>query len=446
MDLNGNAGMLKLPGYSNFLINGTFRCCISKLTSICLVLLFSLFIYGVKFSFFPLDLYRCLYIVFIVLFFFRVVRFRVARVWFYLIFLSLFVLAYSLFISFYNRSFELTFSRMVLDYFLTFLIFVPVFYKIVEYLKLDILKLIIYVAAMQAIVMFLMLAIPSFQKLVLSIIDTNGIERSEGAFRFRGVGFTGLATYSMAVTQSFALYLFHIYWSKRLSVFELLYSIFLFILIFFSALLSARTSLIFLLSLLFSYLIIYFFTKNENLIKAIKFMFVLLFVTFFSVISILATINSPEIVKLLEWGGEVIFSFLNNGSASTASTDAMKSLFFIPEDYTILFGDGHYLSESGEYYMFTDIGYLRVLLYGGILGSSLFYSIFIYLSFLLLKSVKSNWGALYSVPLFIYSALLFVVNIKGSIFFDGFIAIKLMTIFAFYLLQKNSEIKYPSDR
>ncbi|MGE6648189.1 hypothetical protein ACQKE0_02840 [Shewanella colwelliana] len=403
----------------------------SKIFYLFCIVFLSVILYGVKLSILPLDLYRIFYILSFVLFCFCFEKIIIYSQWGRVILICFIALFFSLLISLYTKSNELVFIRMVLDYFLTFLFFIPVVFLVIKKYNVDFLLLLIHVVFFQSIVMFVMVAFPSFQKLILNLIDTSGIERTEGVFRFRGVGLTGLATYSMAVTQSFGLFLFHYYWKRNLRKVEFLKSTFMFVAILLSSILSARTSFLFIVALLLCYFIIYVFSTDSGFKKKLSFVFYFMVLSVFLLLLLLGSIDSPVITKMLAWSGEFFISLFSSGNVSTDSTDALKGLFFIPKENTILFGDGQYLSSLGEYYMSTDVGYLRVVLYGGIIGSLSFYAIFIYLFYILMINSYRIYGLLFTIPLFFYSLCVFVVNFKGSIFFDGFIAFKLVALVAY---------------
>ena len=196
---------------------------------------------------------------------------------------------------------------------------------------------------------------------------------------------------------------------------------------------SARTSFIFVFLLLFGYFFSYFLSKDNMLKKRLLLMVCFLIFSIVIVVLLLSSMDSPVIEKMLTWSGEIFVSLFATGTVSTGSTDAMKELFFIPIERTFLYGDGQYLSALGEYYMSTDIGYLRVLLYSGIIGSASFYMMFIYLFFILINSSYRSFGLSCSFPLLLFALGVFVVNAKGSIFFDGFTVFKFVALIAYWL-------------
>lgn len=401
-----------------------------------LVMFSSLIFYGVKFSFFPLDLFRLSYVFSFVILLIFSSKIKYSSEWLLLCFFTIVSLFISVFVSLYTKSNELVFVRMIFDYLLTFLVLIPVFYYFLKKINIDIVSFVIHMVFFQSLIMFLMVGFPSFQKFVLSIIDISGIERTDGVFRFRGVGLTGLATYSMAVTQTLALFLFQFIWKDKLSNSSLVFSFVMFFSILLSSILSARTSFLFILILFLSFLCIYSTSSNMLLKRRLLNVLMFIFIAFSILILLLSSIDSPVIVKMLSWSSELFVSFFETGSVSTESSEAMKDLFFMPDEFTFLIGDGQYLSSLGQYYMSTDIGYLRVLLYGGLAGSISFYFLFLMLFYILLSSICKVYTFSFSLPLFFYFICIFIVNIKGSIFFDGFIVFKFISLLSFHFCRE----------
>jgi len=351
-------------------------------------------------------------------------------------------LSFSILVLLYTQSHDLTVVRMHVDYVVSIIFIAYLIALLLVNMKIDVVNAIITMAFLQACLMLLMIAFPAFQKLILNLIDVDGVERAEGSYRFRGVGFTGLATYSMAVAQSLSLFLFPIYWSRQSSPFRFIVSCIVFAIICISALISARTSIIFIVALFFYFLYITISSPSLVLKRRI-FLVIVLSISFISTgILYLAGAESSELATLYSWGTELYRNFAESGAVRTDSTDALATLYFMPEQFTLILGDGVYVDEAGGYYMSTDVGYIRVALYGGIVGSVLFYFSFAFLMYIAYIQTKLKFGRQFSYGIVIYSLLIFLVNAKGSIFFDGFIAIKLLMLYTTSLLvysQKGKE-------
>lgn len=131
-----------------------------------------------------------------------------------------------------------------------------------------------------------------------------------------------------------------------------------------------------------------------------------------------------------EFGFEMFYNYLDEGSLTTSSTEQMKEMYKLPDNtITYLLGDGMFynnqMDDAEGYYMGTDIGFLRLLYYFGILGSLLFFLLqFVILykcsSYVTNKRIK----ILFIISIFIYMLLL---NLKGltdliflNVLFGGF--------------------------
>ncbi|MEZ8412221.1 O-antigen polymerase [Vibrio splendidus] len=411
-------------------------------------------IYGVNIQGIPIDIYRVFYLFSIAIIIFKFASsdftYTIPKPWYIAVFFFLFSSIFVVLISIYTNSFEITFLRMNIDYIITLLIVSPVvcFFYLSNPIfrgsyEKRIIHLVLAIISFQALVMILMLIFPPIQKMVFSLISTNGAHvRYEGDFRFRAIGLTGFSSYSMAVCQCFGLYLFHILWSYKQSRYGWFLSVLSFLIIMISAVISARTSFVFIVPLFFYYVFLLFHSKSSILKYKISCVFFVFVILAFFLVSYLISTGSNEIERMLNWTFEIFYNFADTGKLATSSSNSLKDLFFLPTTSTILWGDGYYLLPSGEYYMHTDVGYLRVLLYGGLFGSLVFYSPFVYVYYLMFTSFKYYFGFFQSIPILIYCFLVFLVNVKGSIFFDGFNTQKIMfiTVFAF-LVAKRLEVK-----
>ena len=100
----------------------------------------------------------------------------------------------------------------------------------------------------------------------------------------------------------------------------------------------------------------------------------------------------PEFRNYLKYGFEGFFNFFETGEWSTDSTDKLKRMVIFPDNTkTWLMGDGWFDDPSGVgFYMSTDVGYLRLIFYSGIIGLIFFSSLFIYCTTTLLNRWRNN--------------------------------------------------------
>lgn len=87
--------------------------------------------------------------------------------------------------------------------------------------------------------------------------------------------------------------------------------------------------------------------------------------------------NNELAVYWFNWAFEPFLNYLEYGEFSSSSSNHLQTMYFMPEVSTLLFGDGKYTVSSGGYYMNTDVGFLRPILFYGIVNTLLSYSILI---------------------------------------------------------------------
>ncbi len=77
---------------------------------------------------------------------------------------------------------------------------------------------------------------------------------------------------------------------------------------------------------------------------------------------------------------ELINNFFETGNIETSSSQKTVNMWnILPNSFETWFiGDAKYVAEEGGYYMHTDVGYMRIVFYGGIVGLIL-YLLFTYL-------------------------------------------------------------------
>lgn len=120
----------------------------------------------------------------------------------------------------------------------------------------------------------------------------------------------------------------------------------------------------------------------------------------------------------LEWAFEVIYNYLEKGSIETTSTDSLLTMYVFPDTLkSWIIGDGQWLSNNGGYYMHTDVGFCRLLLLFGLIGTSFFFLYFLWIFFKTARNQDLRIQFLFS---FIY-ILLILVNLKGFSDFSYFI-------------------------
>ena len=87
--------------------------------------------------------------------------------------------------------------------------------------------------------------------------------------------------------------------------------------------------------------------------------------------------NNELAVYWFNWAFEPFINYVEYGEFSSSSSNHLQTMYFMPEISTLLLGDGKYSVDSGGYYMSTDVGFLRPILFYGIVNTLLSYSMLI---------------------------------------------------------------------
>lgn len=119
----------------------------------------------------------------------------------------------------------------------------------------------------------------------------------------------------------------------------------------------------------------------------------------------------PQMQQWYNWIMDPIINLLTTGQLNTTSTDHLFSMYFLPNFRTLLFGDGFYAGTMGNsYYMSVDVGYLRPMLFYGVIFLMIGYSICVLLALALSKGNKIN--IFLSLMLIL---TLFIFEVKGEV-------------------------------
>jgi len=374
-----------------------------------------IFIYPIKVKGIPVDLSKFLLVsswLFISYLAIKKIKIDNEIVFFILTFIafSFFVFAMALF----HNKFDLTIPRVILFYGLEYFVVATcliVFFS--RYLSFDDLLFAVWLAIfIQAIVMLLMLVIPPFKNIMLSILDTRNTDE---IYKNREIGLTGFASYTIGIIQAFGFSLGMIVVSAR----KAQYRFFLLnAIVFITAILAARTSFLYLLPFI---LLLYLFGSkiSKQFVKKQTVVLLVILSAFIVFLYYLSLVNE-EVRALLNWVFEIFIKMYENGSLSTQSSDYIQSYYSWPNYETILYGDWVYSNVDGSFYKHVDAGYMRLMYYFGLPVSILFYFVFLCLAVYLSSRIKMLTGRSDIKVLFMfYLLMMFVLNYKGSAFIDA---------------------------
>lgn len=192
------------------------------------------------------------------------------------------------------------------------------------------------------------------------IIKSETLLESYG-YTFR-IGWQGFAGYRMTVHCTwcciFLLYMFYACQAKyRLKTRTFLP---VFALCFLGNMFYGRSGLV--LSIVTS-LIALFIWNRQHFFKILRFICFVVILIFL----IYLLRNQPFFSDWYNWMSSPIINLITEGSFNNVSFTETKEMIFVPEWKTILFGDG-YFTHNGHYYMGTDSGFMRNILFWGLTG------------------------------------------------------------------------------
>lgn len=247
--------------------------------------------------------------------------------------------------------------------------------------KNEIIRDIILVFVFQSLIQLICLICPDINELFNYFRSDNTILIMQKYSGIRGLSVSGSSFFGLAIGYGvvFILYFYKFIYDKNISKMMKILSL---ILLIFGGVSSGRTALLGLGLGILVYLFDNF--KNINKRKKIKFkikkiglLYVILICILISTIYIFSSQsgnknNTNDIKNKIEYfknySLEFVYNFLESGEITTTSTSKLfENMYFEISTRTFLIGDGYYTNADGSYYLRTDAGYMRNLLYGGII-------------------------------------------------------------------------------
>lgn len=242
-------------------------------------------------------------------------------------------------------------------------------------------------------------------------------------FTYRSLGFTGFTSYNqgvfltMGTLAGLLAYKNNLISTRHLILFSSIN--------FLAAFLASRSGLLILpFALLFA---LYVFEKRGELTRLLFSLFLLI-----GVLTGIVLNNFDE--ERLAWAF-VLFISIIQGDLPIDVTGIFSTEYFLPDFKTLLVGDGIYLDkDSGGFYRGVDPGYMRLILYFGILGTTILFSVIIMIFLGLVPKVKRSDLFFFELSLLV----IFIMMLKGNFFIDGQETLKLLLVC--YLFCRNVKL------
>ncbi|MGJ3355106.1 hypothetical protein [Providencia sp. Je.9.19] len=411
---------------------------ILKNNKITYIILF-LFVFGIPFSFIPVNTSKLIFAIFIIVFFLNGNIKNLHKKNFYLILLlNLALLATSILPLIINNSSDINniYANLVLftEAFIGSLL--VVYFLFHEKNLYSFLYSIIVIALAQSIIILLMLFIAPLRDFIFSITLTTGAALFERYDGFRGLGLAASLTYDLAVFLSISLIILSYLFVK--SYINIKKTILFWMIIFFAICITGRTGLFgAFLSILFILASNLTSKNHQKKIFSLSFSTILILLFLFLLISLF----SPKTFDLInsiftKYTFEFLSNYSQTGKIETESSNILKDMYFPISSHTFFWGDGYWLDPNGNgYYMHTDAGYMRSILYGGFINI-LFLSLIYFIGFIGISRFSKE--RIFRLMIILISIIYFSSQIKGDFFLGSSINIKLFFLLLayFFLLKK----------
>ncbi|MBD5220302.1 MAG: hypothetical protein HDS72_08770 [Bacteroidales bacterium] len=228
----------------------------------------------------------------------------------------------------------------------------------------------------------------------------------EGALAVRAIGIGDYVFYGAGVLNCCVLVLISLALTiSKLKNKQIIKLIFMFIFISFGGIFLSRTTLV---GTGIGSLIIITATPSVAY-KNIKYFIIVIGICTLCLTSFLGTQLGKELNGLREYGLELFDNFINGEGFSSKSTNHLKEMYVYPSSIkSWVIGDGKW--RFGDiYYMHTDVGYLRLIFFFGLIGLCI--TIQYFYKIIQLTGKKLNL----SVKTFLmpYLALFLILSMKG---------------------------------
>ncbi len=304
-------------------------------------------------------------------------------------------------------------------------------YAVVKLFKFDsriIIITFVYAIVAQNILSLLMFVMPELSQFLNDYQNISELDllKLDELSEMRLLGFGSSYFGSGIINCVGLLFIAYLYLEEKITSRKLMY-VLLFLVTAFIGILKARTTFL-------GVILALLYISTRDGLKSIKFLIQFLFISLFIGFLVFSILEKfvPNFDVLMSFGFEMFENYFRYGSLESNSTDELTEMYTLPNDVnTWIIGDGHWNSlTKGDftYYKNTDVGYLRMIYYFGLIGT--FYYFLFHLNFF--KIISSKMNNINFKYLLVFSGILLVVlNFKG--FADLFF------VFSLFLFSKPYE-------
>lgn len=195
-------------------------------------------------------------------------------------------------------------------------------------------------------------------------------------------GFSGFAhTFRCSFAFSLGCWLLSLLNTKKKRIIVLFYMMFNFI----GCCLYGRVGILASLLVLFAYS---FYTIIK--FRKYKILFFIVVSVFFLCFCFIYFYDLLKEITFVKFAFEPFINLIEKGVFETASSNGLKTHWRVPSLKAVAWGDALYTEEDGRYYTHVDVGFIRPLLFWGLLGSFVYYWMVIFLVISIVNRQKKN--------------------------------------------------------
>lgn len=304
---------------------------------------------------------------------------------------------------------------------------------------------VVIINLIQSVILLLMFLNPDLKAWVYTLLRDDRSEFNLLSGGIRMLGFAYSTVWDLAFLQSLSLFLI-VYLIQGRSGFKIFAYTFSYLLILVSIIFSGRTGFI---GAIFSLLLLVLIPllKYGSLNKASVLLPGYLAGIIIFVIGILNSLLPSDVKdiisdKVVPWAFEIFINKAETGNIQSASSDDLKTMYFPVSAQTFLLGDGQYRDpvDPNFYYKDTDAGYMRHVLFYGIIGSLILYTFYLTLFLVLIYTAYKSGIHSLSIVYFAMLIYFFIGHIKGDLFVGAAMPIRMLfLIYVFHSCMKGKE-------
>lgn len=267
----------------------------------------------------------------------------------------------------------------------------------------------------QAVIIFLAFLFPHILDLIRLFQSETDSVRSESYGGIRGLALSSAQFFPLsaafAIVQPILAY--SIIKEDRYKLIKVIFFIFIVL----AGLTAGRTTLIGTSASLFLFFICFirrinlkYFLKSIINISLLSGMMIVLFI-FLNSSSLIEKI--PVVETYINFAFEFLINYQTEGSLSTSSTDILTRMYWALDPYYFLVGYGEYTMPDGSQFMSTDGGYMRNILFFGIIGAAAIFIFNALIFYIIYRNVRFDREAKYTIV--VLWLLTNILHYKGEI-------------------------------